>query len=220
LTLVKGRSNAEEVIQHAETLRSTLSDSHHEASPDSILRDITIQVLLHVGSRSFSHFLNAIERYLSLLRSITRTSEDRADILVGVAKFWERNWQMVGIVLDKLMQYQIVDPGDIVGWVFARSTATETTRKEGIDDSDWEILTAALDKATGRVAIAKRKVVQVRKEEDDVRSRDKARAAGTEDGSMDVDTETKDGAFYSMFDQAFLFLTFGSCNKPLQIRQR
>ena len=48
-----------------------LAESTHDTvNLDSVLRSIAIQSLLHMGSRSFSHFLNVAERYLPLLRNL------------------------------------------------------------------------------------------------------------------------------------------------------
>jgi nuclear cap-binding protein subunit 1 len=174
----------------------------------SVIRAITTQCLLHIGARSFSHLLNAIERYLPVLRvlasgtissSATVTSgpgvgdaDAKADILLAVSEFWRRNSQMINIVFDKLMQYQIVDPSDVVAWAFTNSgrvaggekiSAEEATTK--IDAFVWGVIEGALDKANGRVAIAKRKVTALRKEEDDSRARDIAK--GGDVGNMDVD---------------------------------
>ena len=75
------------------------------------------------------HFLNAIERFLPILRYLASggvssaggggTPEAKANILAAAAaSFWKYNRQMVAIVFVKLMQYQIVDPNDVVGWTF------------------------------------------------------------------------------------------------------
>ncbi|KAF5381555.1 hypothetical protein D9615_005526 [Tricholomella constricta] len=107
---------------------STASKQHSrvqrtQTSPCSVnlnatVRSIALQSLLHTGSRPFSYVFNAIERYLSLLRSIT-SAEAKAGILSAAAAFWKGNCQMVGIVFVKLMQYQIVDPMYVVVWTFA-----------------------------------------------------------------------------------------------------
>ena len=177
---------------------------------NSAIRSITIQSLLSIGSRSFSHLLNAIERYLPVLRvlasgTISSTSsatsgpsagdaDAKSDILVSAAEFWRRNTQMVCIVFDKLMQYQIVDPSDIVSWAFTHSAniaradrdSYAEERKTRVYSFVWSVIEGALDKANGRVAIAKRKVTALRKEEDDSRARDIAK--GGDVGNIDVDT--------------------------------
>ena len=107
----------------------------------------------------------------------------RADVLDAVGAVWRRHAQNVTIVLDKLMQYQIVEPADVVAWAFGRAP--------GLDAREWALVRAALDKANGRVGIARRKVAAVRRDEDDARAKEKALAAG----GMEVDG---DGARMAM----------------------
>jgi nuclear cap-binding protein subunit 1 len=169
---------------------------------DSVVRSIVVQSLLHIGSRSFSHLLNAIERYLPLLRSIagspssgsassTNTAEAKADILAATAAFWKYNPHMVGIVFDKLMQYQIVDPTDVIGWAFTRgSNEGKTGSRMSLAALEWDLLKGALDKANGRVTISRKKAAALRKEDDEKKAR--AKASGGAD--MEVDTDEKPGA--------------------------
>ncbi|KAF9558221.1 hypothetical protein CPC08DRAFT_743399 [Agrocybe pediades] len=199
LNLFRGRAKAEDVIQHLDSLKSTLESS--EMNVDSTIRSIVVQSLLHIGSRSFSHFLNAIERYLPLLRNLasggtSSTSgngnpEAKADVLNAAASFWKLNRQMVAIVFDKLMQYQIVDPTDVVAWTFMNGVAvgqlTELAGPMNLSAFEWDLLRGALDKANGRVTTARRKVALLRKEDDDARARVKAKA----DETMEVDGEPK-----------------------------
>lgn len=172
---------------HVDTLRNNLIEGgESEQRASSLVRSIVLQSLLHIGSRSFSHFLNAMERYLPLLRSIS-IPEGRADVLDAAGDFWRKSPQMIIIVFDKLMQYQIVDPSNVVAWAFTpRESKGGTT---GLTTSEWEFVRGAVDKAIGRVAISKRKLALLRKEEDDARARVKARTDG--DAGMDVDNESK-----------------------------
>lgn len=199
LGLLRGRSTMEDVMSALESLRNSLAENNDGiANLDSVLRSIAIQSLLHTGSRSFSHFLNAVERYLPLLRNLAAggissggapSLEARMDILTASAQFWKRNRQMVGIVFDKLMQYQIVDPADVVSWTFGSGLGNGEGPLK-VDCQQWDLLKAALDKANGRVMIAKKKVVALRKEEDENRAR--ANANGASNGtSMEVDADTK-----------------------------
>lgn len=169
------------------------------------MRSIAVQSLLSIGSRSFSHLLNAIERYLPLLRSLaiggiagsgaSGSAEAKADILTAAAAFWKRNKQMVNIVFDKLMQYQIVDPTDVVAWTFTNVAGDGHLSGMGplsLSAFEWDLLKGALDKANGRVMIARRKVAALRKEEDDTRAKAKAKG-GVDVSSMEVDGYTKPG---------------------------
>ncbi|KAJ3496811.1 hypothetical protein NLJ89_g10434 [Agrocybe chaxingu] len=205
LNLLRGRAKVEDVIAHLDSLKGALETSDESTvNVDSLIRSIVIQSLLHIGSRSFSHFLNAIERYLPLLRNLATGAtsnagavgnpEAKADILAAAASFWKYNRQMVLIVFDKFMQYQIIDPTDVVAWTFMNGVAvgqlTELAGPMNLSAFEWDLLRSALDKANGRVTIARRKVAALRKEDDDTRARVKARA----DETMEVDAEPKDDA--------------------------
>lgn len=205
LNLLRGRAKVEDVIAHLETLKSTLETSDEHIHVDPLIRSIVVHSLLHIGSRSFSHFLNAIERYLSLLRNLASGSisssgsggnpEAKSDILTAAAAFWKYNRQMVGIVFDKFMQYQIVDPTDVVAWTFMNGVVVgqipELSGPMNLSAFEWDLLRGALDKANGRVTIARRKVIALRKEDDDARARVKASE------TMEVDVEPK-GKSYAL----------------------
>ncbi|KII96021.1 hypothetical protein PLICRDRAFT_97224 [Plicaturopsis crispa FD-325 SS-3] len=189
LNLLRGRAKADEVIAHVDSLKNTLETADGDASVDSTLRSIVVQSLLHMGSRSFSHLLNAIERYLPVLRSLATGPEAKADILSAAAAFWHRNRHMVAIVFDKLMQYQIVDPTDVVGWTFVHGVHGGGPLR--MTAFEWDLLKGAIDKANGRVMIARRKVTALRKEEDDTRARAKASGGGADVSAMEVDGDAK-----------------------------
>ncbi|KAI0772512.1 cap binding protein 80-PB [Trametes elegans] len=195
LGLIRGRAKPEDVMAHLETLRNNLMETTENV--DTVVRSLTVQSLLHIGSRSFSHFLNAIERYLPLLRNLAAgqisstggaSAEARTDIMSAVATFWRNSRHMILIVFDKLMQYQIVDPTDVVAWTFTHCAAvTVGTQKATFTAFQWDLLKSALDKANGRVMMQRRKVAVLRKEADDTA----ARAIAGESATMEVDAEAR-----------------------------
>ncbi len=93
-------------------------------------------------------------------------------------------------MFDKFMQYQIVDPPDVVVWTFVNGVEVGQFEERGgpmnLSAFEWDILRAALDKANGRVTLARKKVVALRREDDDARAKTKA---GNE--NMEVDAEPK-----------------------------
>ncbi|KAG8851988.1 hypothetical protein FRB96_009004 [Tulasnella sp. 330] len=192
LNLIKKRSKIDEVVKLAQTMVEHITSESSSAEAHVIVRSIAVQVILHVGSRSFSHFLNAIERYLALLRLFSKETQAKAEVLDTAGRFWRRSSLMVGIVFDKLMQYQIVDPSDVVAWSFRVGNATEGVADGGLTVQGWEMLKAALDKASGRVAVAKHKVHTVKKEEEDAKARLKASKGAVVDDGMDVDVSIQD----------------------------
>ncbi|KAI9063483.1 cap binding protein 80-PB [Trametes sanguinea] len=195
LNLIRGRAKPDDVMAHLESLRNILMETTENV--DTVLRSITVQSLLHIGSRSFSHFLNAIERYLPLLRNLAAghistsgnaNPEARTDIMSAVATFWRHSRHMILIVFDKLMQYQIVDPTDVVAWTFAHcSKVTDGKPKATFNAFQWDLLKAALDKANGRVMMQRRKVAVLRKEADEKA----AKAIAGESATMEVDAEAR-----------------------------
>lgn len=203
LNLLRNRAKADDVVAHLDSLKQTITETAEgDANVDVAIRHIAVQSLLHIGSRSFSHFLNAIERYLPVLRNLASggitssragaNTEARMDILNAVSLFWKRSRHMIVIVFDKLMQYQIVDPTDVVAWTFTHGVSpAESATKSTFDAFQWDVLKGALDKANGRVQIARRKVTALRKEEDD----NAARAKASDTATMEVDAEAKTGRF-------------------------
>ena len=102
---------------------------------------------------------------------------------------------MVGIVFDKLMQYQIVDPTDVIAWTFGNSASDSSgdgtgTNPLSVGAFEWDLIKGALDKANGRVMVARRKVAVLRKEQDDSIARAKA-SGGADVASMEVDADVK-----------------------------
>ncbi|KAG9043672.1 hypothetical protein FS837_009258 [Tulasnella sp. UAMH 9824] len=191
--LIKNRSKVDAVLARAQELCAEAAAQMSEDDATAIIRSVSVQVILHVGSRSFSHFLNAIERYLSLLKFFSKDTEGKAQLLDTAAKFWRRNSQMIAIVFDKFMQYQVVDPADVVAWSFRSSATNGDHRVEGsIGIKGWEILKAALDKANGRVVIAKRKVQKVKKEEEDAKAKLKASKGAVVDEVMEEEDAMQD----------------------------
>ncbi|KAE8211404.1 hypothetical protein CF327_g4840 [Tilletia walkeri] len=90
------------------------------SDPDAekVQRDVFIQCLLLAGSRSFSHFLNVVERYHSVLRQLSSNPNARLAMLGAASRFWARSPQWTLIVFDKLLQYRIVEPADVITFVF------------------------------------------------------------------------------------------------------
>lgn len=162
-----------------ELIASGLSDSRAA----SRTRSITMQCLLVLGARSFSHFLNAIERYINILHTLSNTPDAKFEMLEIVSTFWRRNRQMILIVFDKLMQYQVVDPSDVVSWAFEGGGLGE--KGDGLSTFQWELMRIALDKTNGRVSIAQRRVINQRKLDEEAMAKAKAKEAA--DGGMDVD---------------------------------
>lgn len=144
------------------------------AVAEQVVRDMAVQALLFAGSRSFSHLLNMIERYHDLLRSLSHAPQARLEMLASTTRFWARSPQWVLIVVDKLLQYRIVEPVDVVAFVFtppketcgllvdhsgdtvafsfaADASALGGTLRDWSSFNWWALLCLTVDKVVGRV---------------------------------------------------------------------
>ncbi|SHO78592.1 Similar to S.cerevisiae protein STO1 (Large subunit of the nuclear mRNA cap-binding protein complex) [Malassezia sympodialis ATCC 42132] len=150
------------------------------ADAERIVRDLAVQTLLNAGSRSFSHLLNVMERYHELLRSLSQTPDARLSILASTALFWTQSPQWVLIVCDKLLQYRIVEPVDVVRFVFTSETGRTNapfaladqspewgpTRRDWSSFNWWALLRLTVDKVLGRVTQLTRRVDDLRRQAD------------------------------------------------------
>lgn len=125
-----------------------------EASGLDVAHEIVVQAILFLGSKSFSHILNVLERQSNLLQFLNQSDEAKVKTIHIVAEFWQYNKQMMTIVLDKMVNYRIIDPTAIVTWVFAENG--------GVPDFDkafvWELLNMAVSKIGTRARIISSKI--------------------------------------------------------------
>ncbi|CAB4419816.1 unnamed protein product [Rhizophagus irregularis] len=113
---------------------------------DQTIRDIFVQCVLMQGCKSFSHVLNVIERYLPILQSLNESPEDKLHTVKIVAEFWKRNTQFLGILLDKLLNYRVIDASSIITWLFTKEMETEVSKSYM-----WEIMKNTINKVISRV---------------------------------------------------------------------
>ncbi|GAA5895142.1 hypothetical protein JCM6882_008291 [Rhodosporidiobolus microsporus] len=185
LKLIRAKAPISETEDELSSFQKAL-EAEHNLDPEKaerVKRDMAVQTILHVGSRSFSHFLNALERYLTLLRNLTPSASARQHLLTVVAAFWRRNPQFHLIVLDKLLQYRLVDTRDVVVWVFAPESEQDGTRPKTWADADlWGMLQIVLRTVQGRVDAARGRAEGLRREAE-------AKAAETAKEGEAVDAE-------------------------------
>ncbi|CCF48769.1 hypothetical protein NDA14_006860 [Ustilago hordei] len=196
---IKAKASAEVILADFETFKSSILPSSstipgeeeqagmvgNAIEAEIVVRDLTIQCVLQVGSRSFSHFLNIVERYHALLRQLSRSARMRAAILAGAVRFWSRSHQWVLIVVDKLLQYRIVEPADVVEFIFnppkdePRTIEPQTpVQQEGwAGFNTWSLLRMTLEKVNGRVDQLKKRLEESERKEAYERERKEAALA-------------------------------------------
>jgi len=76
-----------------------------------------------------------VERYHSVLRSLSSSPTARLAILGAASRFWARSAQWTLIVFDKLLQYRIVEPADVITFVFHPPTELDIVAQGSGDEA-------------------------------------------------------------------------------------
>ncbi|KAI0227944.1 Nuclear cap-binding protein subunit 1 [Massospora cicadina] len=123
-----------------QTLR-LIKDTSDELDDEFIVKQISVETLLLLGSKSISHMMNVIEKFLVVFQFFTHEAEDKDEIIKIAAHFWRESPQWLGIQLEKFLSYHIVEPTNIVKWVFS-----EPNHEAMGSAVLWEVLYSALNK--------------------------------------------------------------------------
>ncbi|KAI7896054.1 armadillo-type protein [Mucor mucedo] len=150
---LRTKKSVEEVRALLAQFKKELGVEISEQEQTQIVRQMFVQCLLLVGSKSFSHILNVVERYLDVLRFVNTTPEGRLHTVQIVASFWKNNTQFLGILLDKLLNYRVIDPTSVITWIFEADQLKFVGRS-----FIWEILKNTLAKVNSRVVQVKGKL--------------------------------------------------------------
>jgi len=171
--LLKHKEPVSRLLDYLTKMQERLVNEGIQESVQDVTREVAVQALLHVGSRSFSHFLNILERYLELIKNMTNSPNARASLLQTVSKFWRKNGQFELIVIDKLLEYRVVDPIDSLRHSFDTYKSSQWGELQF-----WDGLKLTIEKVTRRVKASRTKLATLKKDEED--QRDRQRAAGGE----------------------------------------
>lgn len=155
--------------------------------------DVFTTTVLSVGSKSLSHVLAAIERTKERLLDAGATSDlARAQIITAVLEFWSAHPGVAKQIIEKLLNYGIVNPVAVVQWAivgFAGQTKGEALARSYI----YELVFDTVAKVTGRV----RQVVSSGPTQQPTAPN--AATATSTDDDVDMSTnETKDAEVRSM----------------------
>ncbi|CAO3576982.1 unnamed protein product [Absidia cylindrospora] len=160
---LRTKKSVEEVHEVLNSIKQELASlDYDEAAHTSTIQDLFVQCLLLVGCKSFSHVLNVVERYLEVMRHLNGTHEDKLRTVQTVASFWQNNTQFLCILLDKLLNYRIVDPTSVIAWVFEPEQLDNVGRSYV-----WEILKNTLNKVVSRAAQIKSRLESFRQQHAD-----------------------------------------------------
>ncbi|WVQ71472.1 hypothetical protein IAR50_001010 [Cryptococcus sp. DSM 104548] len=184
LSQIRQKLPSAEVIKYITELPDASSGPNEPLFP--AIRTVAFETILQLGSRSFSHFLNATERYSDVLRFLTPDFESRRILLNAVKSYWRRSSEMRLVTIDKYLQYGILEGADVVEWIFTDDGAEGEEGAGWTDGDNWEVLAMTLDKQVGRAKAIRRKLRAIERDDEAARAR---RAADKLDQDEDVETD-------------------------------
>jgi len=120
-------------------------------------------------------------RYLVLLRNLSPSPSKKQDLLHAVSTFWRRNGQFHLIVLDKLLQYRLLEPSDVVDWVFSAQVEGEK-RKTWADLDLWSAVAVVLRTLESRTEAGRGRVDGLKREQETREAEKSSIAAQAENG--------------------------------------
>eukprot|EP01132_Coremiostelium_polycephalum_P000544 gene544-686_t len=89
--------------------------SHISNIPNEInIVELLTKCVLQLGVVSFSHLTNAIERYITLFKTVLRTPQDRYECIRSIFDFWRNSHQHIVIAIDKFVTFKIIYPHDTI----------------------------------------------------------------------------------------------------------
>lgn len=137
--------------------------------PNVASTDAYVTTICYIGSKSLSHVLSYIERCKERLLLIAASSPAaRLQIVASVIAYWRAVQPGVAVnIVDKLLNYTVLDPGTVVTWALADSALV------GADPSDpqacalattwiYEMVARTVAKVTTRL----RQIVAARMQKD------------------------------------------------------
>ncbi|KAI8910107.1 MIF4G like-domain-containing protein [Gorgonomyces haynaldii] len=122
LTAKQEEALIRESLQQIETHISASGDPAHAVQ---VARQVLMESVMFQGSKSFSHVLSVVERYIHLLQHLNSTPEAKQHSVQVIVQFWRDNTQFLEIILDKLVNYRVIDPKSIITFVVSPEVLSE-----------------------------------------------------------------------------------------------
>ncbi len=147
--LLKRKAPDEEIEAVIQRIQSQAIDREMDAIVAST--DVFVTCVLHVGSKSLSHVLAAIERTKDRLTDAGAASDAaRTQIITATMAYWSAHPGVALCIIEKLLNYSILTPQTVIGWALVARTGN--TRGEALSTSHvYEMAFNTVVKVTGRV---------------------------------------------------------------------
>jgi nuclear cap-binding protein subunit 1 len=126
--LAKLKSSQQDLEPLMEDLKAWYKEKNNDESMEEgaasendqlFAHEVLFHCVLQLGSKSFSHLLNVIEKNLDFLRLMNESDAARYSTILAAAEFWKGNSQFLEITLAKFMNYAILDAKSIILWVLS-----------------------------------------------------------------------------------------------------
>ena len=113
--------------------------------------DVFVTSVLHVGSKSLSHVLAAIERTKDRLSDAGAASDAaRTQIIAATMAYWSAHPGVALCIIEKLLNYSILTPETVINWALVGRAGN--TRGEALSTAHiYEMVFNTVVKVTGRV---------------------------------------------------------------------
>jgi len=141
-----------------EILRQIPNENADAQSPNPLMINIFVQVLLKLGSKSFSHSFAAIAKFHPLLKAMSASEDSQIQILRAVFEMWRKHQQMMVVLVDKLLKTQIVECAAVANWLFSKDMLTEFTK-----GYTWEMLHLTIRKMNKHVNKLSKEATEARR---------------------------------------------------------
>ncbi|KAJ2559045.1 Nuclear cap-binding protein subunit 1 [Coemansia sp. RSA 1933] len=142
---LKNKGTADQAMEILQEHYSQWSDID-EDTRQSLAREMLVEHILLLGSKTFSHMLNAIEKLKPALQRFNDSPEAKVQIAKVTEDFWVKHSQFFVITIDKLINYRLVDPAAVLKMLFDPSHVGSWCKFHY-----WEILRNTVNKLNLRV---------------------------------------------------------------------
>jgi nuclear cap-binding protein subunit 1 len=147
--LLKRKAPDEEIDAVIQRIQSQAIDRDLDALVAST--DVFVTCVLHVGSKSLSHVLAAIERTKDRLADAGAASDAaRMQIISATMAYWSAHPGVALSIIEKLLNYSILTPETVINWALVARAGN--TRGEALSTAYvYEMVFNTVIKVTGRV---------------------------------------------------------------------
>lgn len=147
--LLKKKAADDEIQPIIERIHALALDNNLD--PLVASTDVFVTSVLHVGSKSLSHVLAAIERTKDRLTDAGAASDAaRSQIISAVMTFWSAHPGVALCIIEKLLNYSILVPSAVINWALV--TEAGATRGDALARAHvYELVFTTVIKVTNRV---------------------------------------------------------------------